>query len=269
MKEVRHVASALFDLDGRIAIVTGAASGIGDAIAERFAAAGAHVVMIDVVDATQRADELGASFLTCDVSREDQVAEVVRHTVSRFGRVDVLVNNAGVAVSDKSVIEDSDAAYLRAFRVNTLGAVHGIRCVVPAMIEGGSIINISSLSAVIGAPLLGAYAASKAALGEVTRTSALELGNRGIRVNAVAPSAVATAMYDGDDEALRREKAWIARAGAFARACEPREIAAVVHFLASDDCRMITGQTIVVDGGLSAGPSLGLLNSLLDEGPGA
>lgn len=259
----------MFDLEGRVAVITGAASGIGDAIAVRFAAAGAHVVMIDVVDASPRAEELRGAFIACDVSREDQVARVVTATVARYGRVDILVNNAGVAVSDKSMIEDSDAAYLRAFRVNTLGAVHGIRCVVPAMINGGSIINISSLSAVIGAPLLGAYAASKAALGEVTRTAALELGDRGIRVNAVAPSAVATAMYEGDDEALRREKAWIGRAGAFPRACEPAEVAAVAHFLASDDCRMITGQTIVVDGGLSVGPSLRLLNSMLDEEPGA
>lgn len=257
------MAASAFDLTGKVAMVTGAASGIGAAIVTRLHSAGAQVVLADLIDASVRAAELDGLFIACDVAREDQVAVAVERAVARFGRIDVLINNAGVAVSDKSILDDSDAAYLRAFRVNTLGAVHGIRQVAPVMTAGGSIVNISSLSAVIGAPLLGAYAASKAALSEVTRTSALELSGAGIRVNAVAPSAVSTSMYDGDDQALRRERAWVEFAGAAPRAAEPSEIAAVVHFLASDDCRMITGQTIVVDGGLSVGPSMAMLDSLL------
>ncbi|MCX6419452.1 MAG: SDR family oxidoreductase, partial [Actinobacteria bacterium] len=165
----------------------------------------------------------------------------------------------------ESILDDSDAAYLRAFRVNTLGVVHGIRCVAPVMLKGSSIITISSLSSLLGAPLLGAYAASKAALAAVTRTSALELAPRGIRVNEVAPGAVRTAMNDSGARFVERELAWVKAAGAFGRMAEPEEIAAVVHFLASDDCQMITGQTLVVDGGLTAGPSLGLLDTLVER----
>jgi NAD(P)-dependent dehydrogenase (short-subunit alcohol dehydrogenase family) len=264
------VSHELFAVRGKVVLVTGAASGIGRVVAVRLASAGAELVLADVVDASTVAEEVGGTFVLCDVSREDQVAAAMDAVIERHGHLDVLVNNAGVAVSDRAVTHDTDAAYLRAFRVNTLGAVHGIRQAVPLMGGGGSIVNVASLSALIGAPLLGAYAASKAALLEVTRTSALELVHRGIRVNAVAPSAVTTPMYDGNDQALRRERAWIAAAGPTSRAADPDEVAAVVHFLASDDSRMITGQTIVVDGGLSAGPSLAMLDALVagDDAPG-
>lgn len=253
-----------FSVAGKVALVTGAASGIGRAISIRLAQAGSSLILIDIVDASDLAAELNATFIQCDVAREDQYAVAVKQAVALHGHIDILVNNAGISVSNASILDDSDAAYLRAFRVNTLGVVHGIRCVAPVMPKGSSIITISSLSSLLGAPLLGAYAASKAALAAVTRTSALELAPRGIRVNEVAPGAVRTAMNDSGAPFVERELAWVKAAGAFGRMAEPEEIAAVVHFLASDDCQMITGQTLVVDGGLTAGPSLGLLDALVE-----
>ena len=258
-------ATSTFSLNGKVALVTGAASGIGRATSIRLASAGARVVLLDLVDASALAGDLDGLFIECDVARDNQVFAAVQETISVFGRIDILVNNAGVAVSNELIIDDSDAAYLRSFRVNTLGAVHCIRHVTPVMNRGGSIITISSLSTLLGAPLMGAYAASKSALTAITRTSALELAPQGIRVNEIAPSVVRTAMNEANGDFVQRELAWVQSYGANPRLVEPEEVAAVVHFLASDDCQMITGQTIVVDGGLTTGPGMTFLDSLVGE----
>jgi 3alpha(or 20beta)-hydroxysteroid dehydrogenase len=248
----------MFSLDAKVVVVTGAAAGIGAATAERLAAAGATVIGIDIAPFGAATQEQCAAVYEGDVAREERVREIAADVVARFGRIDGLVNNAGVSPSDRAVIDDSDAALLRAYRVNVLGAAHLMRAVAPAMPPGSAIVNIASLSALLGAPSLSAYASSKAALVELTRTVALELAPAGIRANAVAPSGVDTAMLSGASEVVSDERAWIAHAVPIARLIRPDEVAAMVHYLLADESAMVTGQCLVIDGGASAGPALSL-----------
>lgn len=254
---------SVFSLDAKVAVVTGAAAGIGAATASRLQRAGALVIGIDIVPFTDDARASCATVHIGDVAREDQMREVIASVVAEFDRIDVLVNNAGISPSDRLVVDDSDAAYLRAFRVNVLGAAHLIRIAVPAMASGSAIVNVSSLSGHFGAAGLGAYASSKAALLELTRTAALELGGDGIRVNAVAPSGVDTAMLAGQSAVVAAERAWIAQTVPIPRLVRADEVAALIHYLVSDEAAMVTGQSLVIDGGASAGPSVSLLDLAL------
>jgi NAD(P)-dependent dehydrogenase (short-subunit alcohol dehydrogenase family) len=200
--------------------------------------------------------------LVTDVAKDDQVRAAVDAAMQQFGRLDGVVNNAGISPSDRDIVEDSDAAYLRAYRVNVLGALHVTKAASPYLTHGSSVVNIASLSGLMGAPGLGAYAASKAALIEWTRTAALELAGRGIRVNAIAPSGVDTRMLSGDSDVVRRERAWIDAAAAIPRLITPDEVAACVHFLLAHESSAVTGQCLVVDGGIGAGPTPALLDQL-------
>jgi NAD(P)-dependent dehydrogenase (short-subunit alcohol dehydrogenase family) len=248
----------VFSLDAKVVVVTGAAAGIGAATAARLTDAGARVVGIDVAPFDDGVKEQFAAVYDGDVAREERVRDIIADAASRFDRIDALVNNAGVSSSDRTVLEDSDAAFLRAYRVNVLGAAHLMRAVAPFMPAGSAVVNVASLSALLGAPHLGAYASSKAALVELTRTAALELAPAGIRVNAVAPSGVDTAMLAGDSAVVSDERAWIAHAVPMPRLIRPDEVAAMVHYLLADESAMVTGQCLVIDGGASAGPALSL-----------
>jgi 3alpha(or 20beta)-hydroxysteroid dehydrogenase len=252
----------VFSLDGMVVLVTGAAYGIGAATAQRLSRAGASVVGIDLEPLPESvARECAESYLA-DVAKDDEMRAIVADVQARFGRIDAIVNNAGVSPSDQPIVDDTDAAYLRAFRVNVLGAVHLIRAAGPAMGRGGAIVNVASVSALIGAPGLGAYASSKAALVELTRTAALELASQGVRVNAVAPSGVDTRMMAGDRPSTRQERAWIEHSAAIPRLIGAEEVAATIHFLVAAESSAITGQCVVVDGGILAGPSPTLLDVL-------
>jgi NAD(P)-dependent dehydrogenase (short-subunit alcohol dehydrogenase family) len=252
----------VFSLDGSVVLVTGAAAGIGAATVHRLHAAGARVVALDIDPLPDDVRASCALGLVADVSKDDEVRAGVTATLEELSRIDAVVNNAGVSPSDHDVVDDSDAAYLRAFRVNVLGALHVTRAAASQMQAGSSIVNIASLSALMGAPGLGAYASSKAALVELTRTSALELAGRGIRVNAIAPSGVDTQMLAGDSDVVRRERAWIDAAAAIPRLITPDEVAACIHFLVAPESSAITGQCLVVDGGIGAGPTPALLDRL-------
>jgi 3alpha(or 20beta)-hydroxysteroid dehydrogenase len=245
-------------LDGRVALVTGAARGQGACEAQLFAGEGASVVIADVLDDPGRevAAQLGdrARFIHLDVTSEASWAQAVDFAVEHFGRLDALVNNAGVgsggAIQDTSLDE-----FWRVIRINQVGVFLGMRAAVPTMIAagGGTIVNTASTSGLVGIAGTGAYTASKHAVIAMTRVAALELGSHRIRVNVVAPGGVDTPMNAAvaSDMDLTAEdphaKMPLGRIG------NPTEIARLVLFLTSDDSSYSTGAVHVADGGMLAG----------------
>ncbi|BDM69670.1 oxidoreductase [Streptomyces nigrescens] len=239
------------DLTGKVALVTGAARGMGEAEARLFAALGAKVVLTDVREAEGRAvaASLGsaARFVRHDVTDEKSWEAAVAAAVDGFGRLDVLVNNAAIYTTSPIVAEDP--ARLEALlRVNLIGPFLGVRAVAAAMKAGGggSIVNISSQAGLQGIWGHGAYGAAKWGLRGLTRTAALELGADGIRVNSVHPGAIATAMT-AHLGTTKHPGAPLGRVG------EPEEVARLVAFLASDEASYLSGAELAVDGGASAG----------------
>jgi 3alpha(or 20beta)-hydroxysteroid dehydrogenase len=246
-------------LDGKIAIITGAARGQGAAEAELFVGEGASVVVADVLteEGQALADRLGsaAAFAPLDVRESESWHSVVDLASRQFGGVDVLVNNAGI-IRYGALTEMPVAVYRDVVEVNQFGTFLGMQAVAPAMVKrgGGSIVNISSIDGI--SPMAGtiAYAASKFAIRGMTRVAALELGPLGIRVNSVHPGGVATPMTSpetiGVDVTPYFSRLPLGRIG------QPMDVASVVAFLASDDSGYCTGAELVVDGGWIAGHSL-------------
>jgi 3alpha(or 20beta)-hydroxysteroid dehydrogenase len=251
--------SPMFSLAGKVAVVTGGASGIGEATARRFAQAGAKVVIGDLDDASVLAKEIGGIALRADVSREGDVENLLESAVRQFGRLDVVVNNAGVGSGAflASLTEQELDANLS---VNLKGVVWGIKHAAPRIAAGGSIMSTSSLAGLMGTPSYGAYVASKAAIIGITKTAALELAPRGIRVNCVCPGTIDTPMSRSDEAGVEYRLAGLLHP--LGRMGRPEEVAALFHFLASDESAFITGQAIAIDGGMSAGPSLGVIGPL-------
>jgi NAD(P)-dependent dehydrogenase (short-subunit alcohol dehydrogenase family) len=249
-------------LEGSVAIITGAGGGIGSASARMFAAEGARLALTDVrLEAAQAvADEIvkagGEAFaLGLDVAEEEQVRSAVAEVVARFGRVDVLLNNAGMALQGSLVgtsVEDWD----RVMAVNTRGTWLLMKHTVPAMDGAGSIVNIASVAALMAVRDASAYTASKGAVVSLTRVAAAELGP-GIRVNCICPGTVRTGM---PEEMLRTRGGGDADAGAaltaqkylLARLGEPEEIASTALFLAGPASSFFTGAVLVADGGVTA-----------------
>lgn len=252
----------LFGLKNKTAIVTGAASGIGKASALRLAKAGARLVCTDIADPTDIASEVGGLGICVDICSEAEIAELIEKARAfADGSIDILVNCAGIPEVGGLVTEAPDESYRRAFEVNFLGTVRMVKAIAPLMQSGGSIINIASLAAEIGFPTYATYGASKAALVNFTQIAALELGAAGIRVNCIEPSAVNTPMMDSPEAAA--EAAVTQTLTPLGRICEPEEVAALVHFLAANDCKFINGQAIRICGGVSAGLSVELIETLV------
>ena len=248
-------------LEGKVALITGAARGQGEAEARRFVAEGARVVLGDVLDEEGRrvAASLGerALWVRHDVSSEASWAAFVAAAKDRFGRIDVLVNNAGV-LGIAPIASITLEQYMRVINVNQVGCLLGMRAVIPAMAEagGGSIVNIASTAGLEGVAGLVAYVSSKFAIRGMTKTAALELGRVGIRVNAICPGGIDTAMGRGDDfESV--DTSGVLAALPLARIGQPDEVAALAAFLASDESSYCTGSDFVVDGGMLAGPQWG------------
>lgn len=246
----------MFDLTGKVAIVTGGASGIGAATARRLHAAGAEVWIADVI----QADEEGCHFRRTDVSLPADIRELCNEVMAASGRLDIYVNNAAIAGGHLLADADEERS-ARFWRVNQLSVQMGIKEAAARMTEGASIINFSSITAVRGFAQWGEYAATKGAIIALTQTAAVEYGPRRIRVNCICPGIIDTPMAMAEaPDMVRKNAAVFALLG---RIGQPEELAAAVHFLASDDASYITGQVLTVDGGWSTGTSLAAIGLAL------
>jgi NAD(P)-dependent dehydrogenase (short-subunit alcohol dehydrogenase family) len=246
--------------EGKVAFVTGGAAGLGRAAAERFAREGARVVVADIDGARAEATAAGlpeATAVEVDTSDADAVARAFDLTLDAYGFVDVLFNNAGIVGAQMPLHETTDAVWQQVMAVNADGAFHVLRAGLKAMIagRGGAIVNTSSSTGLAGKPNMTPYSFSKAGLVGLTRAAAIEYAEHGIRVNAIAPTAVMTELVAGhiarapDPEAMRR---LLESQTPMPGMPTPDDVAAVVAFLASDDARWITGHTLPIDGGFHA-----------------
>ena len=247
-------------LEGRIALVTGGASGQGEAEATLFAAEGAQVIVADVNDdagkAVAHAIGDAARFLHLDVSVYDQWVGVARDVDQRFGRLDILVNNAGIGVGPVRIDEIDLADHHRLFDINVHGVFYGIRTCLPLLKASGnaSVINTSSIDGIAGVLGMSSYAATKFAVTGITKSTALELGAFGIRVNSIHPGVIATPMVKAAPQATQRRLDVLMARQPIPRAGTAEEIAKLALFLASDDSSYCTGAEFVIDGGHLAGP---------------
>jgi 3alpha(or 20beta)-hydroxysteroid dehydrogenase len=244
--------------DGKVAVVTGAARGLGAAVARRLVDEGAKVVIGDirVDEGKSLADSLGsnAAFAELDVTSEQSWEDAVRLAANTFGSLDVLVNNAGIAELGP-LMSTSLAAYNKVIAVNQTGVFLGMQAAGSKMIEQGhgSIVNVSSIDSLQGGPGQFSYCASKGAVNGMTRVAALELVDFGVRVNAVLPGAVDTQMHEVALAAGIDVNAILATKIPMKRSGTPEEIAAFIAFVGSDENSYATGACYVVDGGWTAG----------------
>jgi NAD(P)-dependent dehydrogenase (short-subunit alcohol dehydrogenase family) len=241
-----------FDLTGQTAIVTGAATGIGEAIAQRLAAAGAIIALLDLdkagVEKVARALGGGTFALQADVADSAAVRAAIDEVIRRAGRIDILVNNAGIAGRAAPITEQTDEDWQRNIAVNLTGVFNMCRAVVPHMLSRGygRIVNIASIAGKEGNPRMAPYSATKAGVIGLTKSIGRELATTGICVNAVSPAVVQTRILDQltpEQVAYMTDKIPMKRTGKL------EEIAAVVHFLSSPDCSFVTAQCYDVSGG--------------------
>ncbi len=248
------------ELEGRRAIVTGGAQGLGEAITRLFVERGAQVLIADIDEAgaKSRADELGEAVraVRCDVTDAADVRAAVDAAVAAFGGLDIMVNNAGIEIV-KPLFDQTEEEFSRLMDINVKGVWLGMKHALPALPKpGGVIVNMASVAGLGGAPLFGSYCASKAGVVQLTRVAAVELRPAGIRVNCVCPGFVQTAMVDRLKPVVEAavglpfDEIAALKQG---RVGTPQEVAEMVAFLASDDTSFTTGAAYVLDGGLSAG----------------
>ena len=241
-----------FGLRDRVVIVTGGAQGIGEACARRFAREGARVVVADVQDARGQAlaAELGASYLHCDVGDKAQVDALVAQVMRAHGRIDVLVNNAGIFKA-ADFLDVTEADFDAVLRVNLKGSFLVAQAVAREMAKAGrgSIVNMSSVNSVLAIPSIASYNVSKGGINQLTRAMALALADKGVRVNAVGPGTIATELAAQAVLTSEDARNKIMMRTPMKRLGEPGEIADVVAYLASDAASYVTGEIVMADGG--------------------
>lgn len=259
--EARNELIDMAKLDGKVAIVTGAASGIGRASAQAFAREGAKVVVADVTvqggeETIQLIKDAGgeATFVKADVSKATEVEELIERTVKEHGRLDCAFNNAGIEGAQAPTHECTEENWDRTIAINLKGVWLCMRYEIPRMLErgGGSIVNCSSVAGVIGFPNLPAYCASKGGINQLTRTAALEYATSGIRVNAICPGVIDTPMVKRFTADNAEAQAGFLTMEPVGRLGKPEEIAEAALWLCSDDASFVTGHPLVVDGGMVA-----------------
>jgi len=244
--------SSYFDLSGQVAVVTGAATGIGEAISRRLANAGATVGIadIDASGAEAVANSLGAPHfaLPIDITSGDSVRDAIASVIARFNRLDVWVNNAGIGGKAAPITEQTDEDWRHIIAINLTGVFYCCRAVIPYMKERGygRIVNLASIAGKEGNPNMTGYSATKAGVIALTKSVAKEVATHGICVNAVSPAVIRTKILE---QLTEQQVAYMTARIPMGRTGTPEEIAAVVHFLASPDCSFVTGQCYDASGG--------------------
>ena len=236
-------------LTGKTAVITGASAGIGAAIAERFVEEGASVLLTDLAEdsGVALAKRLGQRFLRADMASTADRDALFKDVASTWGRLDILVNNAGITHAAE-LNELTEEGFDRVIAVNVKAATFAIQAAARLMQEGGSIINLSSVNAVLAIPNQISYAISKGAIRQLTNVTAVALAPRGIRVNAIGPGTIMTEMGKSVMASEEQRQRILSRTP-LGRVGDPEEIASIAAFLASDEASYITGQTIYADGG--------------------
>lgn len=242
-----------FDLSEQVALVTGAAQGIGRSTAELLRARGARIVASDMNEAVHSLKADDVATIVGDVSDEDLAKRSVDLAAQRFGRLDIVVNNAGKTLN-KPLTETSVSDYDRILQINARGSFVTARAAVDLLAEGGggAIVNVASISAIAAFETQAAYASSKAAVAQLTKVIAIEYGRKGIRCNAVAPGVIETDLMEGVVENGREMLRSFAGAHPIGRIGQPEEVAESIVFLASPASSFITGTVLLVDGGYTA-----------------
>lgn len=248
-------------IDGKVAIITGAAAGIGKATAVLFAQEGAKVVVADFMDelgeeTVKMINDSGgqAVFVHTDVSKAEDVHCMVKTAVDTYGRLDIVFNNAGIEGASVDTANYPENVFDKVVAVNLKGVWLGIKYAVPELLRngGGSIINTSSVAGLVAFAGLSAYNATKGGIIQLTKTAAIEYAKQNIRVNCIAPGVIETAMVDRVLKAQPEAKAAFIQIEPVGRFGKPEEVAKAALFLASDDSSFITGTVLIVDGGLTA-----------------
>jgi len=252
----------MFSVKEKTAFITGGTAGLGLATATRLVTAGAHVAIIGRrEEGADIASEIGAIFIQADLTREEELTQALEQAERRLGKIDILFNNAGVENTGPTIEEADGTEFQRLFEINLKAPYNVLHYGAKYLNDGASIINTASAAGLLQMPGYSQYSALKAALISLTKTAALELAPRSIRVNAIAPGSIWSEMLPTDHPEVGIVKVLCP----MERVGNPEEVAALVHFLASEDSRYISGAIINIDGGITAGFGYPLLAEVIQS----